>query len=125
MSAPTAVPAAGAGLRRLGLALAVVWLLAAGITAADGWMRLGEADGLHMTASLVAAALLRTWGWLGAALTVYLAGVAVGTRTQQAAQLRYRPQIVRGIERDKALPIVVVGVVVAALAAAMIRQMLR
>lgn len=125
MSAPTAVPAAGAGLRRLGLALAVVWLLAAGITAADAWMRLGEADGLHMATSLVAAALLRTWGWLGAALIVYLAGVAVGTRTQQVPQIRYRPQIVHGIERDKALPIVVVGVVVAALAAAMIRQMLR
>jgi hypothetical protein len=116
--------AEGAGLRRLGLALAVVWVVTVVLVIAEVWVRRGDSGGSQLAASIVSAALLRTWGWLAAALAAYLTGVIAGLRVHRPRQVVYRPPFVRGFTREKAVPVAVVGIVVVALAVAMIQRML-
>lgn len=122
---PAGLPADGTVLRRLGLALGVVWFFVSVVVAVETWTRLGGAGGSGLAPSIVSAALIRTWGWLGAALVVYLTGVLVGLRVHRPRQVQYRPRLLSTSVRERTLPVVIVSIVVVALAIAMIRQTLR
>ena len=121
-TAPAELAGTGRALRRLGLALSVLWLLAIVLTIAGGWTRADSFARTELIAYSVSSAATRTWGWLGAAVGVYLAGVGLELRVCRPVQVRYRPRVTQHWARDRVLPVVVVAVVVATLAVAVFQQ---
>lgn len=119
---PTTAGPSGTLLRRAGLALAGSWVLAVVLTVAGWWAPDRGLGAPEEVAHVLSLAVNGTWGFLGAAVAVYLTGVFVGRRGQRPVQVRLRWWAAPSDRRSRRLPLVVVAVAVAALMIAVVQQ---
>ncbi len=112
----------GRALRRAGLVLAAVWAVAVVLSAIASWDRGGGFATSEQIAAAFSLATTRSWGWLGAAIAAYVAGVHLGLRAHRPVQIHYRPGRASAPTRNRLLPIVVVAAAIATLTVAVIQQ---
>jgi len=112
----------GTLLRRVGLLVAGTWALVVILTLWSGFTRPTQLDATSI-ARVLRAATVSTWGYLGAAVFLYVAGVSVALRVSAPPnQVPFRLRLVTGHKRGELLPILAIGLAVVAFTVAIIEQ---